>query len=712
MEKKEALVKKIYWGLFVTLSLLCIAYIIFSTDTFDKEYKERIRPFSEGWTTVSGETVNIDDVRIRDFDGKAILEKTLPDDITDNDSICFEALNINFSVVIDGDEKYSFKTKDNLSGSGYGSSYNEIGLCDAERGKTVQIIYEGVFPEYGGGRVTGVYICPAIDYIHMSVVDMLFSVSSSALILFMGVMLMLIYACISDKSRIPFDISALGFAAFILGFWLFIDTRFMQVFTGHIYLWRGLNRIVIFFIGFPFVKFLNSLTVLKRAIYERIAFFLSIVIVAIIVCGRYLYGVDMIKSYPRALIVYFVTIFIFVNVITIDNTIYCRGKGIAANMKYFFIGVTIFWAGVFADFAMYEMKMLSSNSYGKVTRIITLLITVTMLFRFLKWWTRSQQTIERDRFINKTMQYAISSDSPENSIKSMLDYMGEQLKVRAVLVFEEQTNGKFRVTNQWLNDGRVNEKIDLLYLPYNGFVDELYDTFTANNGRLIVDDIEKYKSFNTTLYNILKTNNVESMVASPLLDNNKIVGLFVLIDVPKDLLEDTSEIIGINSFFLAQVITRRDEQKRLKFYSYNDPLSGALNRRAYKEYIESGLDMSSAFGYLVCKINDESEINDLQSLESGDKKLVEMADILRDIFGEDNVYHVGSSELVAFGFESDETIFDNDVDRVRKQMNHKELEAFIGAVYCTFGTMDLSTVIRHANELMRKNQKEKAGNPQ
>ena len=122
--------------------------------------------------------------------------------------------------------------------------------------------------------------------------------------------------------------------------------------------------------------------------------------------------------------------------------------------------------------------------------------------------------------------------------------------------------------------------------------------------------------------------------------------------------------------------------------------------------------MSSAFGYLVCKINDESEINDLQSLESGDKKLVEMADILRDIFGEDNVYHVGSSELVAFGFESDETIFDNDVDRVRKQMNHKELEAFIGAVYCTFGTMDLSTVIRHANELMRKNQKEKAGNPQ
>jgi hypothetical protein len=380
--------------------------------------------------------------------------------------------------------------------------------------------------------------------------------------MFLGVVLILIYFCIADKSRLLFDIASLGYASFILGFWLFIDTKFMQLFTGHIYLWRALDRIVIFFFGFPLVRFLNSLTAQKKAIYERIAFWLSVILVATLISRRYLFNIDMSKSYPRALVVFVVTIFVFINVITIDNTIYCKGKGIAANMKYFFVGVTIFWASVFADFMLLRMEILSGNSYGRVTRIVTLLLVIIMLFRFLKWWTRSQQTIERDLFINKTMQYAISSDSPENSIKSMLDYMGEQLKVRAILVFEEHTNGKFRVTNHWLNGGRVNEKIDLLYLPYNGFVDELYDTFTANNGRLIVDDIEKYKSFNTTLYNILKTNNVESMVASPLLDNNKIVGLFVLIDVPKDLLEDTSEIIGINSFFLAQVITRRDEQKK------------------------------------------------------------------------------------------------------------------------------------------------------
>ncbi|MCR5700517.1 MAG: diguanylate cyclase [Lachnospiraceae bacterium] len=712
MDNKENKVKKIYAVLFSVLSLISIAYIIVSTDTFDKHYRDNLRTFSEGWITESGDVVNIDNVRTRQFDGTVVLEKTLPDDITDNDSVCFEAFNVNYSLYIDGVKKFSFKSHDNLSGKGYGSSYQEIGLCESERGKTVKFVFDGVYPEYGGGRITNVYLCPALDYIHMMVVDCLFSVSSSALILFMGVVLILIYACISDKSRLPFDIAAFGYATFILGFWLFIDTKFMQIFTGHIYLWRALNRIVIFFFGFPFIKFLNSLTALKRAIYERIAFLLSVIIVAVIVCRRYFFGVDMIESYPRALVVYVVALFIFVNVITIDNTLYCKGKGIAANMKYFFVGITFFLMSVFTDFMVYKMRMHTSKGYGRVTRVVTLLIIIVMLFRIIRWWTRNQQTIERDLFINKTMQYAISSDSPENSIKSMLEFMGEQLKARAILVFEEHSSGKYRVTNDWLDHGRTNEKIDLLYLPYNGFVDELHDTFMANNGKLIVDNVEKYKSFNPTLYNILKTNAVENLVASPLLANDKLVGLFVLIDVPKDLLEDTSEIIGINSYFLAQVITRRDEQKRLKFYSYNDPLSGALNRRAYKEYIESGLDMSSAFGYLVCKINEESEINDLQSLEAGDKKLVEMADTLREVFGEGHVYCVGSSELVAFGFESDETIFDNDVERVRKQMSHKELEAFIGAVYCTFGTMDISTVIHHANKLMRKEQKEKAGIPQ
>ncbi len=44
-----------------------------------------------------------------------------------------------------------------------------------------------------------------------------------------------------------------------------------------------------------------------------------------------------------------------------------------------------------------------------------------VMIRFIRWWTKDRQITERERFTNRALQYALSSDSPDESIRLMLE---------------------------------------------------------------------------------------------------------------------------------------------------------------------------------------------------------------------------------------------------------------------------------------------------
>ena len=85
--------------------------------------------------------------------------------------------------------------------------------------------------------------------------------------------------------------------------------------------------------------------------------------------------------------------------------------------------------------------------------------------------------------------------------------------------------------------------------------------------------------------------------------------------------------------------------------------------------------------------------------------LVEAANNLMEVFGKDNVYRVSGVELAAFGFETEEMFFYNDIERFRKLTLAKGFNVYIGSVYCIYGTKDVQMVIDRANY---KLQQEKA----
>ena len=64
--------------------------------------------------------------------------------------------------------------------------------------------------------------------------------------------------------------------------------------------------------------------------------------------------------------------------------------------------------------------------------------------------------------------------------------------------------------------------------------------------------------------------------------------------------------------------------------------------------------------------------------------------------------------FAAFGFENDETYFENDVQMARRLLEDEGSSGNVVGVYCSNGTMNFDVVISHAYELLEKEKQDKA----
>ncbi len=686
----------------ISAALLTVVLIAFAV-RIDEGGVEDMRPFVNGWTAGDGKEYDISQLRVDESGISPLLQKRLPENIQDSDDLCFESSNVNVYVLVEGHEIYSFESKENLTGKGYGTAYHEVGLGRDHAGKTIELYFTNCNPKYSSkrGYITNMYLGPAASYIHMELKSNALALVASGLILFFGIVFLLISLVVSDRERLPFDVSYLGMASVLIGAWLMALTNVYQLVTDHIYVVRVLNRFLILLAGAPLVGFFNSLTRKKRRIYTLTAFGSSVLLIAILLILRFAAGVDMMQSFQKVLMIFYAVVIISTLVMIIENERFCHRSGIASGMKFYYVAIAVFIVCALADYALYSTKRLFGNTYGALTSFGTFILVPVALIQFIRWWTKDREVIERERFTNRALQYALSSDSPDESIRLMLEYMGKELKCKRAIVFEDMHNGRFAGKYGWLDQSLGNRSIDLLYLPYRGFVEEVLRSYSENGNRFLISDMEEYRDVDQNIYNLLRSYNADSAVVNPLEVDGDVTGLLVLLDLPANLIEEATSVAALTSYFLSQLILRRDDQKRMRTYTYNDSLSGAGNRRAYEEFVKNGLDMASPFGYISCEICDLDKISEEESLEAGDKKVIDTVEMLSDIFGKENVYRMVGSRFAAFGFETDETYFCDDVAKFEKKAAEAGISVNVGYVYCQNGTTDMQRVIRTAGERIK-----------
>ena len=652
MKKKITDKNRIILTVFAVLSVFMIIFIITVTVPTDRASETVLREFADGWSDPDGNITNIEYVRANDDGFSSAMTKTLPDDTGDNDCLCFESYNVNVDVSVEGEQVYSFRSKENITGLGYGTAYHEVGLSSSMAGKTIQVIISRSNPEVKSkrGHIENVYLGGAVAYVHKVMVSNILTILASGFILFFGIVFLLISFVISDNDRLPFDVASLGVSSIILGSWLLVLSNVFQLISGHIYMVRSFDRFLILTAGVPLICFFNSLTFKKSRIYPLIEFWLNIIAIAVLLILRYAAGIDMMKTFQRVLIMYFAQIIILTIVMFARHEKFCRANGIRSGLKFYYIGIAAFIICSLTDYAQYYFKKLFGSTYGAITSIGTLVLVPIVLIQFIKWWTKDRQVVERERFTNRALQYALSSDSPDESIRLMLEFMGEEFKCKRVVVFEDMHNGRFHGRYAWSDKSLEKRSIDLLYIPYKGVVEALLDSYRENGNTYVINDVEIFKDEKQSVYNLLVSYGVQNLVANPLEVDGEVTGILMLLDMPAEVADEAASVAKLMSYFLSQLILRRDDQKRMRTYTYNDSLSGAQNRRAYDEFVSGSLDLSSPFGYMVCSIDDLEEVSDKGGFEAGDAMLADMVALMGDVFGDDNVYRMAGSKFVAFGF--------------------------------------------------------------
>jgi diguanylate cyclase (GGDEF)-like protein len=703
-EKKTISAKVIYGIILGVIALIFFVDAIFFTDAFNGEFDERLTYFSEGWTSSSGEVYNIDDIKVGDFDGGVVLTKSLPINLIDGDEMFFESKNVNIKVYLGYREIYRYETKENLTGKGYGVAFHEIGLSRQYAGQQIRIEYKRVIPDSTAGFVMKVYLGLASDYLRVAVGLRGPLALSSILISFFGCLMLLIYIAFSDKEGLPFDLVAFGVLSFFAGVWLLINSNIFQLLTGSVIVWRVISFTLIPLCGYPLVVFINSMTKLKRQVYNIIAFWISVLTESVMIATRYYYNMDMMNSLPYYVLGSASIILVIIVVMALDNSAYCKKNHTVSNLRDFHIGLILLFVISSLDGVVYFMKIGNTESYGVFVRIGMLVFIVYMLIQLMRWWARSQMAVDRDRFINRSLQFAVASKNPVESIKLMLEYLGVELGARRTYIYEDSGKGRFMHAYEWFEQGLDPKGKELAELPYKGCIDELERRFDAKEGCVFVDDVENIKDLYPIIYDRMKKGGASNVVLSPLEAGNKLIGLLGVNDVPPEHRKDVTEIIGIISYFFAQFINQRKEQERILYYSYHDTISGARNRNSLKEYTDEKMDLSQAFGYVICEIENLKEINETYGHDVGDELVSKTAGKLMETFGKENVYRLSGEEFVAFGNEIDEIYFNNDVERARRLLAELKYKVRIGAVYCSNGTTDIQNVFRYAHELMEQDK--------
>ncbi|MBE6908947.1 MAG: GGDEF domain-containing protein [Ruminococcaceae bacterium] len=698
MKKQKAAAAWFCSAIYIALLAAILLYIVLRADLRTLAYRDSIRDFSQNWQTGTAESLALEGISAGNFGGSVTVERPLPETIAEEDELCFETQNANVTVWVADREVYRFEGRENLTGRGYGIAFHMVGLSSTDAGQIVRIRLDSVLDTLKGGRIWQIRLCPSADYIRMLLGNDFVPCILSVLIIFFGLLLVVVYFWLPDKKAMPYDICALGAAALLIGAWCLNDTYIPLLLTGHIYTSRVLDKMLLPLVNYPLTCFSNSLTRQKRPIYRYIALGMTMLSVALLLGLRYGLGLDMISltyiTYPAYACTFLLSVTIFA-----DNARYCKKNGLRTNLSAIYLGTGVFMACAVADILRYYTVSVRVSTHGILSRFGMTFFVLLMLLQFLRWWSGEHATIERNQFINRALQYAVSANDPEVNIRVLLRYLGTELHAKRANIFEKQDDGTYRGTYEWFAEGTEPMKAESLALPYEGLIDGLYKEFKRSN-RLIVENIESYHAANPAFRQVLRENKISSVVVGPLEANGELNGFFSVGDAPRESLTEISEIIRLISYFFEQLILQREEQKRLTRYSYFDSLTGARNRRAFTEFEENGLDRQASYGFVMCDINGLKAVNDQLGHKAGDEMIIDVAQSLIEVFGTAHVYRIGGDEFAAYGFEADEASFDADVERVKALIAQKGRTASIGAVFCADGTAEPAQVRSEADARM------------
>ena len=177
---------------------------------------------------------------------------------------------------------------------------------------------------------------------------------------------------------------------------------------------------------------------------------------------------------------------------------------------------------------------------------------------------QSVQNLET--IINEGLRVALMKETPDQSLEVLLEYLGRALNGERTYIFEQNEFGGDDNTYEWVADGVEPEKENLQNVPPEVCAD-WYQNFSIGK-HIAIERLEEIRETVPLQYEVLKRQNIHSLVVVPLYDGKKLIGFYGVDNPPVKSMEYASNMLQTAAYFIVSSLKRRNLVRELQKRSY------------------------------------------------------------------------------------------------------------------------------------------------
>ncbi|MDO5116671.1 MAG: GGDEF domain-containing protein [Synergistaceae bacterium] len=301
-----------------------------------------------------------------------------------------------------------------------------------------------------------------------------------------------------------------------------------------------------------------------------------------------------------------------------------------------------------------------------------------------------------------------SEENFDRAIDKVLENIAVFLRAERAYIFEIR-DGLMDNTFEWCAPDVLSQIDKLQRLPME-LIASWRKFFDSGLCRIIYD-LERDLSPDTDEeYDVLRMQDVHSLVAAPLLINGKLAGYLGVDNPPAERIQHISPLLITLANFIAGSMQRRDYQRQLEEMSFKDMLTGLRNRNAFirdvKELSRIGF---KSLGVVYVDVNGLKRCNDQHGHAAGDTMIINTANAILSVFkeAEDRAYRIGGDEFVVLSADSEKEKFCLRAGALKNMISEKEAFSLSFSLGWRWGSSDydVKQLLTEADEEMYSDKK-------
>ena len=212
------------------------------------------------------------------------------------------------------------------------------------------------------------------------------------------------------------------------------------------------------------------------------------------------------------------------------------------------------------------------------------------------------------------------------------------------------------------------------------------------------------------LVGTLKEHEVYTLALVPFIHQGEIIGYLYLTGFETENLVKVKEVIELVAFFITSEVANHLFMEKLEYLSNIDVLTGVYNRNRMNTDVDefsTRIKLNhQPFSVAFCDLNGLKTINDNEGHSTGDRLIKDAANLLKEIFGGDDIYRAGGDEFAIISFDKTAEEFEDKIKILREKASDPDWLNFAVGYYYDSKGHSLRKAMRYADERMYKDKKE------